>query len=357
MTEDVLHHGPRDEWFGAAIGLSKEQVRRGELGGEGERRERVHDEVDPKHLHGFERRVLDGAGADERDDDRDDVDSELELQELGDAVVDVAAPHHRLDDGREVVVREDDVGGLLGDVGSRNAHRETDVGLLQSGAVVGAVARDRHDLAAHGRFAVDHALDQGVLVRGRRPREYPQFRPDLVEEVLLHLALLIADPPVELLALEYEKVLVRLDDAAFERNRARGIYIVARDHSHGDARLLTFADRVRHLGTHRVLDAHDSQAGQVVHYVLLVLPVRLVLNVHLIDLGFAGHEVAIGDRYCSQPVARHWLYHILHQTVLHLSRELLQLTIATINKGTSEKQQHFINFNSHYFIIHFFNFL
>jgi len=52
---------------------------------------------------------LDGACAEERSDDSDDVDSQLELQELGYAVVDVATPHDSLDDTREVVVSQDDV--------------------------------------------------------------------------------------------------------------------------------------------------------------------------------------------------------------------------------------------------------
>jgi len=64
---------------------------------------------------------LDGACAEEGDDDGDHVDGELELEELGDAVVDVATPHDRLDDAREVVVRQNDVRRLLGHVRARYA--------------------------------------------------------------------------------------------------------------------------------------------------------------------------------------------------------------------------------------------
>ncbi|GMR34385.1 hypothetical protein PMAYCL1PPCAC_04580, partial [Pristionchus mayeri] len=76
------------------------------------------DQIHPQHLHRLQWKVGDGAGADEGDRNRDDVDRELELQEFGDGVIDVAAPHHGLDDGGEVVVGEDDVRSLLGDVGS-----------------------------------------------------------------------------------------------------------------------------------------------------------------------------------------------------------------------------------------------
>jgi len=64
---------------------------------------------------------LDDAGAYEGDGDGHRVDGQLELEELGDAVVDVATPHHRLDDTREIVVRQNNVGSLLGHVRTRNA--------------------------------------------------------------------------------------------------------------------------------------------------------------------------------------------------------------------------------------------
>lgn len=60
------------------------------------------------------------AGAGESHDDCHDVDGELELQELGDAIVDVTAPHHSLYDAGEVVVCQDDIRGFLGHVGSSN---------------------------------------------------------------------------------------------------------------------------------------------------------------------------------------------------------------------------------------------
>lgn len=73
----------------------------------------------------LERAVLYSAGTDECDDDGDHVDGELELQELGDGVVHVAAPHHGLHYGREVVVRQDDVRRFLGHVSSRDTLKRT----------------------------------------------------------------------------------------------------------------------------------------------------------------------------------------------------------------------------------------
>ena len=55
---------------------------------------------------------------------------------------------HRLDDRREVVVGEDHVRGLAGDVGAVLPHRDADVRLAQRGRVVHAVARHRDDVPA-----------------------------------------------------------------------------------------------------------------------------------------------------------------------------------------------------------------
>lgn len=60
------------------------------------------------------------AGSGECYDDSHHVDSELELEELRDAVVDVASPHDGFDDAGKIVVGQDDVGRLLGYVCASN---------------------------------------------------------------------------------------------------------------------------------------------------------------------------------------------------------------------------------------------
>ena len=57
----------------------------------------------------LERTVLYGTGSYERNNDGNNVHSQLELEELGDTVVDIPPPHDSLDDAGEVVVRQNDV--------------------------------------------------------------------------------------------------------------------------------------------------------------------------------------------------------------------------------------------------------
>lgn len=126
-------------------------------------------------------------------------------------------------------------------------HCESDVGLLERRSVVGAVACDGDHLARLGDLAVDDALDQGVLVGGRGACQNAQLGPHLVEQVLLHLAVAVADAPVELLALDDEEVVARLHDAALHRDGARCVDVVARHHAHRNSGPLALANRVGHL--------------------------------------------------------------------------------------------------------------
>ena len=52
---------------------------------------------------------------------------------------------HSCNDGGEVVVQQDHVGGLLGDVRPGDTHGNTDVGLLQGRRVVHTVTCHGHD--------------------------------------------------------------------------------------------------------------------------------------------------------------------------------------------------------------------
>ena len=121
LADNVLYHGARNEGFSAAVRFALEQIGSWHFGGQSQRSQSVHDQVDPEHLDSLERRVLDETSADEGHSHGHDVDSQLELQELGDRVVDVTAPHDCLDDAVEVVVRQDNVGRFFGHVRSGDA--------------------------------------------------------------------------------------------------------------------------------------------------------------------------------------------------------------------------------------------
>ena len=63
--------------------------------------------TDPEHLHGGERRLLEDGGSQDRHADRHNIHRQLELEELGDALVHVAAPQCGGDDVCKVIFEED----------------------------------------------------------------------------------------------------------------------------------------------------------------------------------------------------------------------------------------------------------
>jgi len=89
-------------------------------------------------------------------------------------------------------------------------HSETDVRLFQRRPVVGAVTGDGHHLTICRNARLDHALDQRVLVGGRRAGQHAQSGPDLVQKFLLHVALFVTNTRVELSAVQNQEVVVGL---------------------------------------------------------------------------------------------------------------------------------------------------
>lgn len=73
-----------------------------------------------------------------------------------------------------------------------------------------------------------------------------------------------------------------------------------------------------YLGPHRVLDAHDSYAGEVTHNFVLVVPVRLL----------GGREVPVGNADGAEAITSHWLNDLLHHVIPVPGAEGAQFAIA-----------------------------
>ena len=68
------------------------------------------------HLQHVQRLLASNDTADEYDDQSCTVYRQLELEELADVIKNSAAPEHSFDDGREVVIEDDDVCSFLGNL-------------------------------------------------------------------------------------------------------------------------------------------------------------------------------------------------------------------------------------------------
>ena len=90
LTENVSPHDFVDDSISLFGWLAVHEAVIGWLSGKSKSSKGVHNQVDPEELHGCERLFTKEAGAGKDKEHSDDVDSELELKELADVVVNVA---------------------------------------------------------------------------------------------------------------------------------------------------------------------------------------------------------------------------------------------------------------------------
>jgi hypothetical protein len=113
------------------------------VGGEAERGQTVGDEIDPEQVNRQQRHGQTDEHADGHEQEFPGVAGQQVLEGLADVVVNAAAFLDGGDDGGEVVIGDDHVRGLLGDFRARFSHGDADVGALDGGRVVDAIAGHR----------------------------------------------------------------------------------------------------------------------------------------------------------------------------------------------------------------------
>ena len=214
-----------------------------------DREEDLHREVDVQRLQREERHPA-GDGQQARTEERSDEPEQgahLEADVAHQVVVQGPAKLDSLDDRREVVVGQDHDRGLLRDLGAGDPHRDADVGLLEGGCIVHAVARHGDDVA----LALEN-VDQVHLVLGRHARDDADVI-DLASDILWTKRREVC--PGDRSALDPE----------LARDGFRRHGVVAGDHPDLDARSLRDRDRRLRLGTGRIDDADQREECQVVH--------------------------------------------------------------------------------------------
>jgi hypothetical protein len=232
---------------------------------QGERGQSVGDKIDPQDLQGAQRRGPAGDAGDEHQQHFAGVAREEVVDELLDVVVDAAAFLHRGDDGGEVIVGEDHVGRLFGDIGPRHPHGDADVGGLHGLRVVDAVSGHGDNLIASlpGVYHLKLVLrgDAGIDGDGRH-----------VSGQLVVIEL------VEFSAGNH--AVVFRSDADLTGDGQRRLRMVAGDHHRLDAGLAALTDGDDCLFARRIDHAEEAGEDEIVF-------VRLVFS--------SGVELAEGD--------------------------------------------------------------
>ena len=275
--QDAAPHGAVDHPVGGLARWAGHDVLHGGVHAHGQGRSGVGDQVDPQDLGGQQRQDHAGLAVpaqadDSREhhaaEDREDlthVGGQQEAQELLDVVEDAPALTHGVDDGGEVVVRQDHRGGLLGHLGSGDAHGHADVRSAQGRGVVDAVAGhgDRVALRLQG---VD---DPHLVLRGdARVHAGGGYGPG--QGLVVHRLQLPAG----------EDRGAPFDDAQVRCDASGGGRVVAGDHEDAHARPVRLGHGHGRLGARRVDDADD--AGQY----------QIPLQVRQVRLAVAGGGLA-----------------------------------------------------------------
>ena len=166
----------------------------------------------------------------------------LEIRPQGPAVLD------RRHDRAEVIVHQDHVGQIPRHLRATLAHGHADVGRLERGAVVDAVAGHRHDVAPG--LERPHDL---VLLGRRHPREHVDLAHDAAQGVGIQAR--------ELAGLEHAH-LTLAQQAERPAHGHRRQSLVAGDHHRPDARLMADRDGRLHARAYGVDQSDQSDPRQ-----------------------------------------------------------------------------------------------
>ena len=172
-------------------------------------------------------------------------------EKLADILEYRAAFFDGIHDARKIVVEQDHVGRLLGDIGAGNPHGDADMRGLQRRRVVGAVAGDRRDVT----FAFQR-LDDAQFVGGAHAREDDVARVKRQSE--RHRR-----ERAQLLAGNDRRLAVA-QEADLGSDGLGGVRMVAGDHDHLHAGLMAGGHGARHLRPRRIAQADQPLKDQIV---------------------------------------------------------------------------------------------
>ena len=144
---DSTPHGMRNDEVGRPSGLVFHHFARRRKRSQGQGRKGIHDDVHPQNLCYREGYFGSYNRAAEHKQQCREIHDELEEEEPLNIFIQRTAPHHGRGDGMEAVVKQRDVGSLLG---NRRpcTQRKTHMRMIQCGSIVCSVARNGHNLSA-----------------------------------------------------------------------------------------------------------------------------------------------------------------------------------------------------------------
>ena len=247
LIRDIEAHAAGEDAGLCVARAAAHDVRLCLLHAQRQRREAVGYKVYPQQMH----RLKNGEAQYSCEEDAKHlahVRAEQELDRLADVAVHAAAFLDSADYRCKVIVREHHVGGVLGDVGAGDAHADADVGGLDAGRVVDAVACHGGDVA---RLA-PCVYDAGLVLRLDAGVDADIFEL-LLKLLVAHLVELRAGDGLAAVG----------ENAELLCDGNRGVDMVAGYHDGADARLAALRDGVHDFGADGVYHAAQPHEAQL----------------------------------------------------------------------------------------------
>jgi len=297
LSQDIAPHHCVNDGLVPVLRQPVEQFGSGWLSCKSQCSKCVHDQVNPQHLHGCEGHCVQAKRANKHNHEGNDVNSQLELQELAHAVIDVATVLHCTLNISKVVFEKHNVAGAFGHVGS-TSHGEAHVGLLKCGRVICAVTCNSYHF-----FELLQTRHKRELIVWGAPSKHTQLIRNLLE--LLYVANLVFHDHVTLLVLliltvfldgeRHEalhsldevsaihanvariliiSVLVRSDDSCISSDRSCSVNKVTSAHAYVDACLVQSCHGFSYVGAERIFKTKDICK----HHVAFQLPLALFIG-------------------------------------------------------------------------------
>ena len=226
-------------------------ARLGGFRGEWQRQRYRRNQVDPQDLH---RGKWHGDAENNRNQNHEGLRAvcwKKKDKGLADIVEDSPSLFDSLLDGREVVIRKDDVRSLFCCFGALDSHSDTNVSPCDRGRVVNSVAGHCHNLST--RLECSNNAD---LVLWTGPRKHVHVMNALTELILAHRLNFAAGNRQGL------RIVTIWRNSQLLRDRDRSASVVTRNHLDADTSVMRLFNSLDGLGTWRVNDSEQPKDGQ-----------------------------------------------------------------------------------------------
>lgn len=148
LTNDVFQHGFWDDVFISWVRLSVQKTFFRVFSGKSKRCKSVHDEVEPKKLNRSQYLCFKNCSSNKSTKNCNKIDSQLELNEFSDRIIDVSSPEHSFDNRWEVIINKSYSSSLSSNLSSSNSHSESNISFFKCRSIISSITSNSNNITS-----------------------------------------------------------------------------------------------------------------------------------------------------------------------------------------------------------------